>query len=204
MKTAAGRGGNREKLLAGALACLREKGYAGTTARDLVAASGTNLNSIGYHYGSKDALLGEAIIAGFREWTAEAERSGFAAGPLAPSERLRRSLAALIDRFEELRPFLVSFAEAFPPALHSPELRERMAAAYEEVRSRGADMVLRAVAEDGLRMEREQAETISSVLTALVDGLILQWLLDPARTPSSEGVIAALAAVGTAFAGERA
>ena len=38
-------------------ACLREKGYAHTTARDIVAASSTNLASIGYHYGSTKALL---------------------------------------------------------------------------------------------------------------------------------------------------
>ena len=40
---------HKEDLLAGAVACLREKGYAHTTARDIVAASGTNLASIGYH-----------------------------------------------------------------------------------------------------------------------------------------------------------
>src|SRR6185295_1229331 len=49
--------GHREDLLAGAVRCLREKGYAHTTARDIVAASGTNLASIGYHYGSTRALL---------------------------------------------------------------------------------------------------------------------------------------------------
>jgi len=52
--------GHREDLLAGAVRCLREKGYAHTTARDIVAASGTNLASIGYHYGSTKALLNAA------------------------------------------------------------------------------------------------------------------------------------------------
>ena len=54
--------GHKEDLLAGAKQCLREKGYANTTARDIVAASGTNLASIGYHFGSKDALMTQAII----------------------------------------------------------------------------------------------------------------------------------------------
>lgn len=48
--------GHREDLLEGAKRCLLEKGYARTTARDIGAASGTNLASIGYHYGSKEAL----------------------------------------------------------------------------------------------------------------------------------------------------
>ncbi len=52
---------HREDLLDGAVRCLREKGYAQTTARDIVAASGTNLASIGYHYGSTKALLNAAV-----------------------------------------------------------------------------------------------------------------------------------------------
>ncbi|NHW87893.1 helix-turn-helix transcriptional regulator, partial [Escherichia coli] len=45
--------GHRERLLAGARNCLYERGYTRTTARDIVAASDTNLASIGYHFGSK-------------------------------------------------------------------------------------------------------------------------------------------------------
>ena len=60
--------GHREDLLAGARRCLEKRGYARTTARDLVAESGTNLASIGYHFGSKEALLNEAIGESFQEW----------------------------------------------------------------------------------------------------------------------------------------
>lgn len=191
--------GNREKLLWAALACLREKGYARTTARDLVAASGTNLASIGYHYGSKEALLNEAIALGFRAWTDEVERSVFASESASSAERLERSLAAVVDRFDELRPFLVAFVEAFPQAIRSPELRERMAAAYEEARRAGAEMVVRAVEADGKTLAREHAETLSSLLMAAGDGLMLQWLLDPERVPSSRQLMEALVAAAPAF-----
>lgn len=60
--------GHREDLLEGAKKCLVEKGFVRTTARDIVSASGTNLASIGYHYGSKDALLTQAFIALMEEW----------------------------------------------------------------------------------------------------------------------------------------
>ena len=192
--------GNREKLLWAALACLRDKGYARTTARDLVAASGTNLASIGYHFGSKEALLNEAIAESFRAWSAEVERATFDGEAGNSRERLELSLATMIDRFEEIRPFLLSFVEAFPQAARSPELRERMAAAYEDVRRSGADMVLRAVEADGETMSREHAETLSSVLTAVVDGLILQWLLDPDGVPSSRDVMKALEAAAPVYA----
>ncbi len=45
--------GHREQLLEGAKRCLRDRGIAQTTARDIVAASGTNLASIGYHFGRR-------------------------------------------------------------------------------------------------------------------------------------------------------
>ncbi|MBA2567061.1 MAG: TetR/AcrR family transcriptional regulator [Thermoleophilaceae bacterium] len=193
--------GNREKLLRAALACLRDNGYARTTARDLVAVSGTNLASIGYHFGSKEALLNEAIATGFRAWTAEIERTTFAQEAATGPERLERSLAAVIDRFEELRPFLVSFVEAFPQAVRSPELRTRMAEAYEEARAAGGEMVLRAVEADGLTLTRVNSETLSSLVIAVGDGLMLQWLLDPERVPSSRQVMEALTAAVPAFVG---
>lgn len=55
--------GHREDLLEGAKRCLLEKGFLRTTARDIVKESGTNLASIGYHYGSKDALLAQAYVS---------------------------------------------------------------------------------------------------------------------------------------------
>ena len=191
--------GNREKLLEGALACLREKGYASTTARDLVAASGTNLASIGYHYGSKDALLNEAVAVGFKTWTADVERTAFGPGDASAPERLERSLAATIDRFGELRPYLVSFVEAFPPAVRSPELRDRMAAAYEEARVAGAAMIVRAIEADGAAIAEEHARTLSSLVLAICDGMLLQWLLEPERTPDSREVMDALAAAAASF-----
>ncbi|WP_063760902.1 TetR/AcrR family transcriptional regulator [Streptomyces rimosus] len=62
--------GHREDLLDGAKRCLLDKGYARTTARDIVAASGANLASIGCHYGSKDVLMRQALVETVAEWGA--------------------------------------------------------------------------------------------------------------------------------------
>ena len=189
--------GHRERLLAAAVDCLRERGYARTTARDLVAASGTNLASIGYHFGSKEALLNEAIAEGFRTWTAEVERAAFAPGDAGSLERLRLSLEATVDRFAELRPFLVAFVEAFPQAVRTPELRQRMAVAYEDVRRAGAEMVRRGLAADGIEIGQDEARAVASLLIASCDGLMLQWLLDPDAVPGSEGLLAAVTSVAS-------
>ncbi|MEU4313919.1 helix-turn-helix domain-containing protein [Nocardia sp. NPDC024068] len=53
--------GNREALLAGARKALLERGLAKVTARDIATAAGVSLAAIGYHFGSKDRLITEAL-----------------------------------------------------------------------------------------------------------------------------------------------
>ena len=53
--------GNREDLLAGARKVIIERGAAKATARDIAAAAGVSLAAIGYHFGSKERLITEAL-----------------------------------------------------------------------------------------------------------------------------------------------
>lgn len=54
--------GNREDLLAGARRVIVERGVANATARDIAQAAGVSLAAIGYHFGSKDQLVTEALL----------------------------------------------------------------------------------------------------------------------------------------------
>jgi AcrR family transcriptional regulator len=186
--------GNREKLLEGALTCLQEKGYARTTARDIVAASGANLASIGYHFGSKEALLNEAIAQSMVLWAKSVEEEAFAAEGASTVERLELALEAMIGRFDEFEPFLASFVEAFPPAIRSEQLRAALAGAYEEVRRSGAETMRRWLALDGVEISARDAEILTSLMLAVCDGFVLQWLLDRERLPSSAELMSALRA----------
>src|SRR3954470_23840227 len=91
---------HREDLLEGAKRCLLEKGYARTTARDVVAASGTNLGSIGYHYGSMQAVMLAAMLAAMQEGGGTVGRA-VAGGDGAPEPdpllRYWRAMLATID-----------------------------------------------------------------------------------------------------------
>lgn len=192
--------GHRERLLAAAIACLQDKGYARTTARDLVAASGTNLASIGYHFGGKEALLNAALAECFRTWTDRVEEAVFSSGAAAPAERLERALTAMIGAFDELGGQVAALVEAFPAALRSAELRDRLAAAYAESRRAAADMITRACA-DADREPPGSPQTMASVLIALCDGLMLQFLLDPTATPDAAEVFGALTAMAAFLTG---
>ncbi|MFI0417095.1 TetR/AcrR family transcriptional regulator [Spongiactinospora sp. 9N601] len=197
-------GGHRERLLAGAVSCLQEKGYAATTVRDLVAASGTNMASIGYHFGGKEALLHEALEECFRLWTVRVEQAVFASeqDDADMAGALSRGLAALLEVFKESRPLLIAFIEAFPPAARSEALRARLAAAYAEARAAGVAMVRR-VAERTGRRPPFDPEVFVTVMMAVQDGLILQWLIDPDSTPEAGQVLEVFAALPEMTGGAR-
>src|SRR5882757_2125946 len=192
--------GHREDLLTGARRCLEERGYARTTARDLVAASGTNLASIGYHFGSKEALLNEAIAASFQEWAERVRSLAIAAVPdgdaaADPVRLLVASWGAMRTSFAEYRGLSVAFIEALAQAERQPELRTQLADTYRSSRSQVAQMITEAL---GVADER-QASTLAAFEIALCDGLLVQWLLDPDVTPSAPELVDALTALlGTA------
>jgi AcrR family transcriptional regulator len=175
--------GHREKLLAGAKRCLYERGYARTTARDIVAASGANLASIGYHFGSKEALLNAAMIEAIDEWGEELERVLFTDTDtdVGPIERFESIWTRVIDSFEVHRPLWVASFEAFLAAQRSPELREQLAGGHEKARF-GLVALFQQIDESAV--DERLARTVGSFYLALMSGLIEQWLVDPQRTPS--------------------
>ncbi|MEU3316281.1 TetR/AcrR family transcriptional regulator [Streptomyces sp. NPDC006662] len=173
--------GHREDLLEGAKKCLTEKGFVRTTARDIVSASGTNLASIGYHYGSKDALLTQAFIALIEEWGAGwgAESAG-ADGSL---ERLRALWDGVVAQQGAAAPVWAASLEVALSRDEKPELKAMMAASQVQGR-RGLVSLLTGAPEDQLT-ERDE-RTLGAVYQALLNGLMVQWLLDPATAPDGE------------------
>lgn len=182
---------HREKLLEGAVQCLKDNGYARTTARDIAAASGANLASIGYHFGSKDALLDEALIRllvarnkGFEQITTRADDA-------PPIQRLTTAFEAVLRIAKTHRPLVVAFFEALAKAERTPNLRQQMAAFYRDSRREMAEMVRSSVSANADRL-RSDPEVMASLLIATFDGLVLQVLLDAADTPSGSELVEAL------------
>jgi AcrR family transcriptional regulator len=178
--------------LDGARKCLRSKGYARTTARDVAAASNSNLGSIGYHFGSKDALLNEAIREGCAQWTEQLGRIAFNEEGATPLDRLQATWRGLATTFEEQRALLVALVEALAQAEHSEELRLQLAELYEESRAGIREMVQASLG--GIKLSQEHARACASFLIALCEGLMLQWLVDPDGAPAGEEIIAGLSA----------
>jgi AcrR family transcriptional regulator len=179
---------NREALLEGALQCLQEKGYARTTARDIVAASGTNLGAIGYHYGSTERLLNAAVIEGFERWFREFAHIARGMEGADEPELLAKFAAEMPRTFERNRQFALAYVEALAQAERSEEVRVALAKSYEWARQSVAALIeeiARPAATPNLRV-------VASTLIAIFDGLLLQWLVDPTRTPTGTELLQTL------------
>lgn len=189
--------GHREDLLAGAKRCLYERGYARTTARDIVAASGTNLGSIGYHFGSTEALLNEAMFEAIGEWGKELERTlTFDETANAGSvERFEAYWTRVIESFTAQRQLWVASIEALAQIDRVPQVRPLLAGGIEEGRSAWASLLsnIDAVANE------QQARAVGSFHQALLTGVMVQWLIDPAHAPSSHDLAEALRIIARGF-----
>ncbi|MEU1630006.1 TetR/AcrR family transcriptional regulator [Streptomyces sp. NPDC020096] len=195
--------GHREDLLEGAKRCLREKGYARTTARDIVAASGTNLASIGYHYGSKEALLNTALMQTVEEWGDEL-RTALASEvdpDATPIERFVAIWTRMIDSLAEQRPIWAASYESFTQIDRLPEVRAFLIEGLRQARSGMAALFL-GVEESTLG--EEELRTVGSFYYALLNGVMVQWMIDPDSAPSAHDLAEALRAISARMGGTEA
>jgi AcrR family transcriptional regulator len=183
--------GNREDLLAGAVRCLRERGWGRTTVRDIAAAAGVSHAAIGYHFGSREALLSAAYVQAMAEWGEEIQRT-MATSTARPAEQEAARWDEMIKSFREQPTLWTASMDAMVQAPHAPDLREHLASGQEEGR-RGAAAGLTGIPED--EVTDELSRTLGSVQMALISGVMAQWLLDPERAPSGADVVAGIRAL---------
>ncbi len=195
--------GHREQLLTAARRLLEERGYAHITARDLVAASDTNLASIGYHFGSKAALLNAAIEAAFSDWAEQLAAFVMSDPEATPLQRASATWVASLDGMAQRQPILQAYIEALAQALRVPELREQLAGHYRRARAMVAALVAQSL-DDGSDADDPRCRAVATLVIAACDGLALQAVLDPESSPSADDLMAGLATVWAASAAEPA
>ncbi|QEV20414.1 TetR/AcrR family transcriptional regulator [Streptomyces alboniger] len=176
--------GHREDLLEGAKRCLLEKGFARTTARDIVKESGTNLGSIGYHYGSKDALLAQAYIA-LIEPLGDTFESSLAGGSPGEGglERFQEIWGNIIRSVPEARPIWMMTLEVITQGERLAGIRELLIEAQKQGRS-GITALFTGIEENEIPADVLESE--GRLYTTLLNGLMMQWLFDPASATTAE------------------
>lgn len=185
--------GNREDLVAGAKRCLYEKGYTRTTARDIAAASGVSLAAIGYHFGSKEALLNAALLEAATEWGDELERA-LASVPASggdPVERFEAIWTQVVELFATHRAMWAANFEIFAQLDHVPEMRQFFAEALQKARF-GLAALFHNIDPS---VDEDRARVVGSFYNALLNGVMGQWLIDPEHAPSGRDLADALRAI---------
>ena len=162
---------NRSRLVEGTLRCLERLPPERITARAIAKESGANLASITYHFGSKDALVTEAVIEGLDRWLEEIDRRLGDLESQEPAARYRRA-GEVIERSRRRHTGLAkNFVGALAKAQHDPRIGELLAAGFRRTRPNVASLL-------GLGDDRA-GEDAAGLVLALFNGLLFQVLIDP-------------------------
>jgi AcrR family transcriptional regulator len=176
---------NRQSLLEGTLRCLERLPPERITAREIAAESGANLASIGYHFGSKDALITEAVIAGLDRWLERIAMALDELGGQSPAERLLAAWEVIEATRKRHAGLARSFLAALARAQHDPRVRELLAEGFRHTRPNVAAVL-------GLG-EDQPGEDAAGLVHSMFTGLLLGGLLDPSLTIEGERMERALA-----------
>ncbi|MFD3688055.1 TetR/AcrR family transcriptional regulator [Nocardiopsis sp. NPDC058631] len=182
----------RDALLAGARKCLVEKGYGKTTARDIAAASGAHLASIGYHFGSKDNLMNAAVMEASSDWGDTFQAAVDASRAREPDQRMRALLGSVFASLPEERDLLVASVQAFTQAEFDEGIRETLTGAIGGARRELAAMIL-GVEPDGV--DPGTVAGLGSMVYNVITGYVIQFLVDPEALPTVDQVMEGLRAL---------
>ena len=182
----------REDLLAAAKKCLVEKGYSKTTARDITAASGAHLASIGYHFGSKDNLMNTALIEASGEWGDVFEEAVKRAGPTTARDRVRLLITSLFETLPAQRRLMVSSVQAFAHSQFDEGLRGTLAEGIAGGRRELSALLLGVPSEE---VPPEVVAGLGSMIYNLITGYVIQYLVDPDALPTVDQAVEGLRAL---------
>jgi AcrR family transcriptional regulator len=162
---------NRSELIEGTLRCLERLPPERVTARAIVDESGANLASITYHFGSKDELITEAVIAGLDRWLAEIARKLDEMEARAPQDRLRAAFAVVADSRRHHEGLARTFLGAMAKASHDDRVRQLLTEGFRRTRGEVATVL-------GLGTDAAGRDA-GGLALALFNGLLFQSLVDP-------------------------
>lgn len=152
----------RQRLLAGAVELIAERGWTAVSTRTLAERAGVTPSVVHYHFPSMQALLREAVTTGMRAAVSELDAYLDGAGGAGD---LVEAMLASVASYSGTDPTSMLFIEAYLAATRDDTLRDDIADALHGLRvSLGRRLADRGVADpDGT----------AAVLLAALDGVLL-------------------------------
>jgi len=175
----------RQALIEATIKSLKKNGHEGLSVRRVAAEAGVSIGLINHHFPNKNRLVAESYRHFSRQLAAGFQAAVDAAGP-DPGTRLQAFIESVFSR-PSLDPQVLSAWLVFWSLLrHSPEMRR----AHGEAQGGYGELLSELLADyerasGGFRMRRALAQI---GLTAMLDGLWLEWCLDPKRFEPRDAV----------------
>lgn len=176
---------------------LGQVGYAKATMKDIAARAGVAQGLIGYHFGTKEALLVEVVREwmlnrGMREAMSRVDLHG------SPAEVMQQALRHVVTFRKDNPTWFTLLISLWLESVSNEKLARELEKLYKEMRA-GILLVLNQME---LPLEQEDKETLAMLIQAVFDGLTLQsppllasepiayeqvsrgvdWMLDGVRT----------------------
>lgn len=172
-------GGTRERLLGAAWTVVRDEGLTAATSRRITDQAGANLQSITYHFGSKDALLAEALVHQLRSWTEPLETAIRSANEDPDRDAtVAAAVASTLARFAEQGEDVRAILRALLAERELPGVRDAFARWLNDFRTVVVSS-MQAQQASGLIAPDVDVRALGGVFTALGIGVIAQSDLDP-------------------------
>ncbi len=163
---------NRQKIIDAATALVMERGVKGTSLADIARAADISKGTLFYHFSAKDDLIYELTEQHFDELTRANLKRVAQMQNASLEEILHESLLNILQAEDRGKLNLYLLQEA---VIENPALKNRFAGKYQEFQlmmGQFLDIVAPQMAPD-------KAKAMSRLLVAVLDGLIIQWLLEP-------------------------
>lgn len=183
----------RREILDAAVEIFGAKGYAGGTLVDIAEQVGMTHAGILHHFGSKDQLLLEVLRYRDESDVADLEERHIPDGmPLF--RHLVRTAFANAQRAGIVQSFVVLSAES---VTDNHPAQAFFQARYDQLRAEVAHAFAVVCAQHGVTTP-ETIEYASASILAVMDGLQVQWLLDPERVDLARATEFAIEAIVSA------
>ncbi|MCI0662533.1 MAG: TetR/AcrR family transcriptional regulator [Acidobacteria bacterium] len=168
----------REELIKATYQVVAEKGYSAVTLQDIAERAGVSKGSTLYYFATK-----EELFLGALEWIIEKvhARIGEAVAAVAdPVEKVKAAMEAIFANAQESRQFFLAYSDFVSLGTRNKRFHDLNARFYH-----GCCNLDREIIEAGIKagVFRElDIDEASSMMRALVDGLMLQWFFSAEAT----------------------
>jgi TetR/AcrR family transcriptional regulator, transcriptional repressor of bet genes len=177
----------RQELIDATIECLKRHGHEGLSMRAIAAEAGVSPGLINHHFPNKDEL----IAAAYRHFNSELVgglKAAVAQAPLTPRARMHAFLQASFSRPNLDPDALAVWVVFWGMYRHSPLIQGVHRESYQGYVQLLRDMLTELVRAAGPDAPAVDLRLAAIGLTALLDGLWLEWCLEPASFRPAEAI----------------